>query len=99
MNNTPSPSSPAPDRSLHLQCACTLLVAIGAAYVSYRHGRAFALRYSADETTAILWPLVVDGLLTMATIELWKTSHHPKTTGQWKAWISFTLGVALSSLN
>ncbi|WP_338603045.1 DUF2637 domain-containing protein [Saccharopolyspora sp. ID03-671] len=95
MNNRPSPSSPAPDRSLHLQCACTLLVAVGAAYVSYRHGREFALRFGADETTATLWPLIVDGLLTMATIELWKTGHH-RTTGQWKAWLSFTLGIGLS---
>ena len=46
-----------------LQCACTLQVALIAAYVSYRHGRDFALKYGADETTALLWPLVVDGLL------------------------------------
>lgn len=58
------------DRSLHLQYACTVLVAVGAAYVSYRHGREFALRYGADKTTPTLWPLIVDGLLTMATIEL-----------------------------
>lgn len=44
-----------------------------------------------DETTAILWPLIVDGLLTMATIELWKTGHR-----HWKAWLSFTLGIGLS---
>ncbi|GAB2732103.1 hypothetical protein GCM10027174_00680 [Salinifilum aidingensis] len=75
MTSTPSTSSPAPDRSLHLQCACTLLVAVGAAYVSYRHGREFALRFGADETTATLWPLIVDGLLTTATIELWKAGH------------------------
>lgn len=96
MTSTPAPSSPAPDRSLHLQCACTLLVAVGAAYVSYRHGRAFALRFGADETTATLWPLIVDGLLTMATIELWKTGHRHRATGQWKAWLSFTLGIGLS---
>jgi hypothetical protein len=60
-----APSTPGflRDRSLHVQCACTLLVAIGAAYVSYRHGRDFALRYGADETTAALWPLIVDGLV------------------------------------
>lgn len=84
------------DRSLHLQCACTLLVAVGAAYVSYRHGREFALRYGADETTATLWPLIVDGLLTMATIELWKVGHLDRATGQWKAWLSFSLGIGLS---
>lgn len=96
MNRASSPSSPAPDRSLRLQCACTLLVAVGAAYVSYRHGREFALRFGADETTATLWPLIVDGLLTMATIELWKASHRHRATGQWKAWLSFALGIALS---
>lgn len=95
MTSTPYPSSPAPDRSLHLQCACTLLVAVGAAYVSYRHGRDFALRFGADTTTATLWPLIVDGLLLISTIELWKTSHHP-AAGQWKAWLSFTLGIGLS---
>jgi len=89
-------SRPTPDRSLRLQCACTLLVALGAAYVSYRHGRAFALRFGADDTTATLWPLIVDGLLTMATIELWKAGHRHQATGQWKAWLSFILGVALS---
>lgn len=92
---TSTPSNPAADRSLRLQSACTLLVAVGAAYVSYRHGRAFALRHGADDTTATLWPLIVDGLVTMATIELWKTSRH-RTTGQWKAWLAFTLGIALS---
>lgn len=83
-----------PDRSLHLQSACTLLVATGAAYISYRHGRTFALRFGADPATAALWPLIVDGLLTIATIELWKSRRH--TTGQWKAWLSFSLGIALS---
>ena len=96
MTSTPATSSPAPDRSLHLQCACTLLVAVGAAYVSYRHGREFALRFGADETTATLWPLIVDGLLTMATIELWKAGHRHCATGRWKAWLSFALGIGLS---
>ncbi|GAB3683945.1 hypothetical protein GCM10027597_32370 [Saccharopolyspora tripterygii] len=69
---------------------------MGAAYVSYRHGREFALRFGADETTATLWPLIVDGLLTMATIELWKAGHRYRATEQWKAWLSFTLGIGLS---
>jgi Protein of unknown function (DUF2637) len=82
------------DASLRFQSVCTLLVALGAAYISYRHGRAFALRFGADSATAALWPLIVDGLLTIATIELWKSRQH--TTGQWKAWLSFSLGVGLS---
>lgn len=64
------------DRALWVQCACTALVALGAAYASYRHGREFALRYGADEATAAIWPLIVDGLLTTATVELWKTTGH-----------------------
>lgn len=63
------------DRALWVQCACTALVALGAAYASYRHGREFALRFGADEATAAIWPLIVDGLLTTATVELWKTGH------------------------
>jgi hypothetical protein len=53
--------------SLWVQCACTTLVALGAAYASYRHGRDFALRFGADAATAAIWPLIVDGLLTTAT--------------------------------
>jgi hypothetical protein len=40
------------DRALWVQCACTALVAMCAAYVSYRHGREFAVRFGADEATA-----------------------------------------------
>ncbi len=81
------------DRSLWVQCACTALVALGAAYASYRHGREFALRYGADETTAAIWPLIVDGLLTTATVELWRTGHG---SGRWKAWLAFVFGIVLS---
>ena len=84
-----------PDRSLRTQALCTVLVALSAAYVSYHHGHQFALKFGADPTTATLWPLIVDGLLTMATIELWKTNHH-YSEGQWKAWLSFILGIGLS---
>ena len=91
--NTPTPR---PDRALWLQCASTALVALGAAYASYRHGREFALRSGADETSAMLWPLVVDGLLTVATVELWKTGRGQPDRGQWKAWMAFLFGISLS---
>jgi hypothetical protein len=39
------------DRALWVQRACTALVALGAAYASYRHGREFALRFGADEAS------------------------------------------------
>lgn len=83
------------DRSLRVQCGCTLLVAAASAYGSYQYGRAFAWRFGADESTALLWPLIVDGLLLMATIELWKTGGG-RTDGQWKAWLAFALGIGLS---
>jgi hypothetical protein len=81
------------DRSLWVQYACTALVALGAAYASYRHGREFALRFGADKTTAAIWPLIVNGLLTTATVELWKTGHGG---GRWKAWLAFAFGIVLS---
>lgn len=87
--------APRPNRALWLQVACTLLVALGAAYASYRHGREFAVRFGADATTAAIWPLIVDGLLTTATVELWKTGHDQRS-GRWSAWLAFLFGVVLS---
>jgi len=85
------------DRALWLQCACTALVALGAAYASYRHGREFASRFGADEATAAIWPLIVDGLLTTATVELWKTTGHGRRAGgRWAAWLAFVFGICLS---
>lgn len=85
------------DRALWVQCACTALVALGAAYASYRHGREFALRFGADEATAAIWPLIVDGILTTATVELWKTTGHGRRAGgRWAAWLSFVFGIVLS---
>jgi hypothetical protein len=77
---------------LWVQCVCTSLVALGAAYASYRHGRDFALRFGADESTAAIWPLIVDGLLTTATVELWKQSDGRP----WAAWTAFGFGISLS---
>lgn len=82
------------DRALWVQCVCTALVALGAAYASYRHGREFAFRHGADEVTASIWPLIVDGLLTMSTIELWKTGD--RSHGRWAAWTAFIFGISLS---
>jgi hypothetical protein len=78
--------------SLWVQCVCTTLVALGAAYASYRHGRDFALRFGADAATAAIWPLIVDGLLTTATVELWKQSDDRR----WAAWAAFGFGISLS---
>ncbi|WP_024800171.1 DUF2637 domain-containing protein [Nocardia sp. BMG51109] len=84
------------DRTLWVQCVCTAVVALGAAYASYRHGREFALRFGADETTAGIWPLIVDGLLTLATVELWKTGRERNAGGRWAAWSAFVFGICLS---
>ncbi|WP_410594040.1 DUF2637 domain-containing protein [Amycolatopsis sp. lyj-23] len=78
--------------SLWVQCACTTLVALGAAYASYRHGREFAMRFGADAATAAIWPLIVDGLLTTATVELWRQSDGRR----WAAWTAFGCGISLS---
>jgi hypothetical protein len=73
------------------------LVCIGAAYASYRHGFDFALKYGADDTTAAIWPLIVDGLMTTATVELWKNSQRARKRGsKWSAWLAFLVGVTLS---
>jgi hypothetical protein len=79
--------------SLVVQCLCTALVALGAAYASYRHGRTFALRFGADPTTAAIWPLIVDGLLTIATVELWTAG---RDSGRRIAWTAFVFGICLS---
>lgn len=90
---TKPPTSRA-DRSLVIQCACTALVATGAAYASYRHGREFAHRFGADPVTSAIWPLIVDGLLTMATVELWRPGR--RSGSRAPAWLAFSLGICLS---
>ncbi|WP_410582687.1 DUF2637 domain-containing protein [Amycolatopsis sp. lyj-108] len=82
------------DLSLWIQCGCTALVALGAAYASYIHGRQFALRFGSDTMTASIWPLIVDGLLTTATVELWKPSRDGSS--RWPAWSAFIFGISLS---
>ncbi|WP_410633755.1 DUF2637 domain-containing protein [Amycolatopsis sp. cmx-4-83] len=77
--------------TLGIQCVFTGLVALGAAFASYRHGLHFALRFGADEATAWIWPLIVDGLLTIATVELWKAAG-----SKWQAWLAFVFGISLS---
>ncbi|MCR6489782.1 DUF2637 domain-containing protein [Amycolatopsis sp. OK19-0408] len=86
----------AQDLALSIQCVCTGLVALGAAYASYRRGREFALRFGADGVTASIWPLLVDGLLTIATVELWKIHRGGRPAGRWVAWLAFVFGICLS---
>ena len=86
----------AQDLALPIQCACASLVALGAAYASYRHGRESALRFGADTVTASIWPLPVDGLLTIATVGLWKPHGNGRRSGRWVAWLAFVFGICLS---
>ncbi|WP_084507578.1 DUF2637 domain-containing protein [Nocardia violaceofusca] len=75
----------------------TALVAVGPRYASYRHGREFAVRYGAGGTTAAaIWPLIVDGLLTLATVELLKPSRDQSAGGRWAAWSALVFGICLS---
>ncbi|MFE3781103.1 DUF2637 domain-containing protein [Amycolatopsis sp. NPDC059090] len=69
------------------------LVAVGAAYASYQHGRVFALRSGTDGTTAAIWPVIVDGLLLLVTVELWRGQ---RGSGRWLAWAAFLFGISLS---
>lgn len=84
------------DRALWVQCACTALMALGAAYASGRHEREFALRFGAYHATAPVWPLIVDRLLTMATVELCKTGAG-RHAGGWRSCSGFVSRCAPTS--
>lgn len=77
-------------------CALTMFVAVGAAYSSYRHGVAFAVRYGADADTAMIWPLIVDGMLTSCTVVLWMMRGRRQRQGRWSAWFTVGVGTLLS---
>ncbi|WP_375336771.1 DUF2637 domain-containing protein [Amycolatopsis sp. SID8362] len=46
--------------------------------------------------TASTWPLLVDGLLTIATVELWKTHRGGDGASRLVAWLAFVFGICLS---
>lgn len=75
---------------------CALIVAGVAAFASFDHQRAFALRGGADALNAWLWPFSVDGLLVLATVALLKADSTTSRRGRVAAWLSFGLGVAVS---
>jgi hypothetical protein len=76
--------------------ACALVVAGVAAYASYEHQRAFALRGGADATSASLWPLSVDGLLLLATVALLRGGPTTSRRVRRVIWATVVLGVAVS---
>lgn len=75
---------------------CALVVAGVAAYASYEHQRAFALRGGAGATSASLWPLSVDRLLLLATIALLKSGTTTSRRTRRVIWAAVTLGVVVS---
>lgn len=75
---------------------CALLVAGVAAYASYQHQHVFAVRGGADSTTARLWPLSVDGLLTLATAGLLRAGRDAVRRSRRTMTLTFVLCIAVS---
>ncbi len=75
---------------------CAVVVAVVAAYASYVHQRDFALQGGADETSAALWPLSVDGLLLLATTGLLSPATASSRRTRGVMWTAFLLGIAVS---
>ncbi|AVH61485.1 MULTISPECIES: DUF2637 domain-containing protein [Streptomyces] len=75
---------------------CALIVAGVAAYASYVHQREFALQGGADEISASLWPLSVDGLLLLATVGLLKPPGSSSRRARGAVWSAFPLEIAAS---
>ncbi|MEV0220416.1 DUF2637 domain-containing protein [Streptomyces sp. NPDC050704] len=84
------------DLDAWVRSLCALVVAGVAAYASYVHQREFALQGGADEVSASLWPLSVDGLLLLATVGLLKPSGAGTRRARGAVWSAFLLGIAVS---
>jgi hypothetical protein len=76
--------------------SCALVVAAVAAYSSYAHQRHFALVGGADQVSAALWPLSVDGLVVLASLGLVRAQSSTTTRARLALWVAFLLGVAVS---
>ena len=72
------------------------MVAAVAAYSSYAHQRHFALVGGADQISAALWPLSVDGLVVLASLGLVRAQSSTTTRARLALWVAFLLGVAVS---
>jgi len=75
---------------------CALVVAAVAAYSSYAHQRHFALAGGADQVSAALWPLSVDGLVVLASLGLVRAHSITTVRARLALWVAFLLGVAVS---
>jgi hypothetical protein len=66
-----------------------------AAYGSYTHQFAFAVKGGADVDVARWWPLSVDGLLLLASLGLLRGGAATRRA-RWSLWGAFTAGVVVS---
>jgi hypothetical protein len=73
-----------------------LLVAAVAAYSSYEHQRRFAATGGAEATAAGLWPLSVDGLVLLASIDLLRAGPLTTRRNRFTLWLAFGLGIVVS---
>ena len=86
----------APRTDAWVRRACALVVAGVAAYSSYAHQRHFALDGGADQISAALWPLSVDGLVILASLGLVRAKADTTARARLALWGAFLLGVAVS---
>ena len=70
------------------------MVAVVAAYASYEHQRR-ALVSGAQQVSAALWPLSVDGLVVLASVGLLEVDSDATLRVRWSVRVAFLLGVAV----
>jgi hypothetical protein len=96
MNQQTTEPGRQPPGDMWVRRGCALVVAAVAAYSSYAHQRHFALVGGADQISAALWPLSVDGLVVLASLGLVRAQSSTTTRARLALWGAFLLGVAVS---
>ncbi|OZE10087.1 hypothetical protein CH249_14385 [Rhodococcus sp. 05-2255-3B1] len=69
----------------------TTLIALGAFWLSFTALRDLAVRSGVPAGQAWVWPLIVDGLVLVATVAVVALDHH-----RWYAWTLLGIGASLS---
>ncbi|OZE96116.1 hypothetical protein CH302_16450 [Rhodococcus sp. 15-2388-1-1a] len=69
----------------------TTLIAFGAFWLSFTALRDLAVRSGVPSGQAWVWPLIVDGLVLVATVAVVALDHH-----RWYAWTLLGIGASLS---
>jgi hypothetical protein len=95
MNQQTTETGRQPRGDVWVRRGCALVVAAVAAYSSYAHQRHFALVGGADQVSAALWPLSVDGLVVLASLGLVRARSSTTTRARLALWVAFLLGVAV----